>query len=57
LANNGCCAALEGVLPEGQETENGIQDAASNKVNRAKWLIVAGILVTEVNARLLSSGI
>src|SRR5829696_5071188 len=32
LANNDCCDAFEGVLPEGQE--NDIHDAASNKLNR-----------------------
>jgi hypothetical protein len=55
LANNDCCGAFEGVLPEGQEKKNVLQDTASNKVNRATRLIVAGILAAEVNARLLSS--
>jgi hypothetical protein len=46
LANNGCCATFEAVLPEGQENET--HDAANNKPNRAKRLIVAGILITEL---------
>jgi len=54
LANNDCCDAFEGVLPEGQEIKNEVQDAASNKDNRPNRLIVAGILATEVNASLLS---
>ena len=57
LANNDCCDAFEGVLPGWQETKNEVQDAASNKVNRATRLIVAGILAAEVNASLLSSRI
>ena len=50
LVNNGCCDAFEGALPEGQET-NEVENAATNKVNRAT---IAGILITEVNATLLS---
>ena len=55
LANNDCGDVFEGVLPEGQEIKNEVEDAASNKVNLATRLIVAGILITEVNASLLSS--
>jgi hypothetical protein len=58
LANNdcsdACCEAFEGVLPGGQEMKNEVQDAVSNKVNRATRPIAAGILTTEVNAMLLS---
>jgi hypothetical protein len=50
LADNDCCDALEGMLPEGQEM-NEIEDAASNRINR---LILARIVATEVNAGLLS---
>jgi len=35
LANNACCT-FEGVLPEGQEIKNEVQDATSNNVNRLK---------------------
>jgi hypothetical protein len=54
LVNNDCCDAFEGVLLEGHEMKNEIQGAASNKVNRPTRLIVAGILITEVNGSLLS---
>ena len=50
LANNACCGEFEGVLPEGQETKNEVQDAVSNKVNRAARLIAVGILAIEINA-------
>jgi hypothetical protein len=55
LVNNDCWDAFEGVLPGLQERKNGDQDAASNKVNRATRLIVAGILTAEVNGSFLSS--
>jgi hypothetical protein len=55
LANNDSCDAFEGALPEGHEVNNEVHDAASNKLNCATWLIVAGIFTTEVIARLLSS--
>lgn len=59
LVNNDCCAAcceaFEGVLRGGQEIKNEVKDAASNKVNRPTRQIAAGILIAEVNARLLSS--
>jgi hypothetical protein len=55
LVNNDCSDAFEGVLGEGQEIKNEVQDAISNKVNRPKRLIVVDILITEVNAFLLSS--
>ena len=51
LANNDCCDVFKGVLLDGQAM---VQDAASNKVNRATRLMVGGILTTEVNASLLS---
>jgi hypothetical protein len=43
LANNGCCDAFEGMLPEGQETKNELHDIARNKVNRPTRLMVSGI--------------
>ena len=49
LANNDSCDALEGVLLVGQE----IKDTVSNRLNRPKRLIVAGILTTEFTARVL----
>ena len=52
LVNKDCCDALEGVLPEGQERKKEVPDAASNKINRLRRLIVAGILTIEVNASL-----
>ena len=48
--NNGCCDTLDGVSREGQDIKNEVHDAASNKPNRPKRLIVAGILIIEVNA-------
>jgi hypothetical protein len=54
FVNHDSCDAFEGVLPEGQDVKNEIQDAASNKLNSANRLIVAGILITENNATLLS---
>lgn len=50
LANNDC-DALEGVLPEGQEKKT--NDAAIKSVNCPAPMIAAGILTTEINARLL----
>jgi hypothetical protein len=50
LANNDCCEALEGLLPEKQE-RNEIEDAASNRISRP---ILAGTFTIEVIASLLS---
>ena len=58
LVNNdccdACCEAFEWVLRGGHEIKNEVKDAVINKVSRATRLIVAGILIAEVNARLLS---
>jgi hypothetical protein len=40
LLNNDCCDASEGLLPEGQEIKNELQVVTSNKLNRAKRLII-----------------
>ena len=55
LVNDDCCDAFEGVLPEGQEMKNEVQEAASNKLNRPKRLIVVDIFsaeITPVSSRL-----
>jgi hypothetical protein len=49
--NSGCCDAFEGALPEGQEMNNDVHDAITNRINRPT---LAGILMTELIARLLS---
>jgi hypothetical protein len=49
--NSGCCAAFEGALPEGQELNNDVHDAITNRINRPT---LAGMLITELIARLLS---
>jgi len=54
FVNNDCCDPFEGAVPEGQELKKELQETASNKVNRATRLIAAGILTTDVIARLLS---
>src|SRR5262249_45520621 len=51
LTNNGCCDAFAGTSPEGQEINNDVHDAASNRIHR---LTLAGILTTKLIARLLS---
>ena len=55
LVNTDCGEALEGALPEGHEIK--YDDAIINKLKRPKRLIVTGILITEVIASLLSSGL
>ena len=45
LANNDCSDVFDGVPGEGQAM---VQDAASNKDNRATRLIAVGILAAEV---------
>jgi hypothetical protein len=38
----------EAVLGEGQEIKDEVEDATSNKLNRPKPLMIAGILITEL---------
>jgi hypothetical protein len=54
---NDCCDAFEGVLPEGQEMKKEIEDAASNRANGPKRVIVTASLLLSGGPNLLCASV